>query len=51
MFVAWSFGVSLVFFVCSGISVVLFDTSGISRRRFIGLIRDLRVSSGDSLLT
>ena len=29
--VAWSFGVQLVVFISSGISVVLFDTLGISR--------------------
>ena len=28
---AWSFGVQLAVFFCSGISVVLFDTLGISR--------------------
>ena len=33
--VAWSFGVQLVIFFCSGISVVLFDT-----------LRDLQVSRG-----
>ena len=29
--VAWPFGVQLVFFICSGISVVMFHTLGFSR--------------------
>ena len=31
LFVAWSFGVQMVVFFCSGISVVLFHTLGFSR--------------------
>ena len=61
LFVARSFGVQLVFFFCSGISVVLFHTLGFSLCQntflpsshlilFIGNIRDLFVPYVDSLV-